>query len=197
MFAKSITKEEIEKLPLISFQGEIIEIESISDVKKAAKYLVKQSLIGFDTETKPCFTKGGRNDVAILQLSTEEYSFLFKLEKTGLPVSLANILADEKIIKVGVALKDDLNGLQKYSRFVQNGFVDLQNYVKKFEIEDMGLKKLTGIVLGYKISKSQQVTNWEQGKLTEAQKIYAATDAWICLKIFKRLNDNGHDVMEN
>jgi ribonuclease D len=190
MFEKSITKEEIEKLPLIAFDGQIIEIENISDTKNASKYLAKQNLLGFDTETKPNFKKGGKNNVALLQLSTEEYSFLFKLKKTGIPDSLAKILSDENIIKVGVALKDDLTGLKKYSDFKQNGFVELQSYVKNFGIEDMGLKKLTAIILGYKISKSQQVTNWESDKLTSAQKTYAATDAWICQKIFKKLNEN-------
>ena len=189
MFAKNIEKEDLDKLPLIAFNGKIVEIDSATELKKAVNYLSKQTLLGFDTETKPCFKKGGKNNIAILQLATEDYAFLIKLKKFILPPSFIKILEDEKIIKVGVALKDDLNGLKKYSPFIPGGFIELQHYVRNFGIEDAGLKKLSGIVLGFKISKSQQVTNWE-AQLTDAQKIYAATDAWVCLKIFKKLENS-------
>jgi len=194
MFAKSITKEELNELPLIAFEGNIIEIDNISDVRKAVKYLAKQSVIGFDTETKPNFSKGKRNNVALLQLSSIDNCFLFKLKKTGIPDYLANIFADENIKKIGVAIKDDISALRKYSNFQVNSFIDLQVYAKFFGIEDMGLKNLTGIVLGYKISKNQQVTNWELMKLSDAQIKYAATDAWVCLKIYTALTQSIKDL---
>lgn len=190
MFSSNIAKEDIQKLPLVAFDGKIIEIEAVSEVRKAAKYLSEQKILGIDTETKPNFRKGRKNNVALLQISTDDYAFLFKLKKVGIPEKLANILSNKDILKIGLALKDDLRGLKKYNEFEPAGFVDLQTYVKNFGIEDMGLKKITAIVLEQRISKSQQITNWESGQLSDAQKLYAATDAWICLKIYNKLNEN-------
>jgi len=189
MIVKSITKEEVQKLPLIAFEGEIYTIDSFSDVIKAVNYLEKQTILGFDTETRPCFSKGKRNEVALLQLSTEKYAFLFRLNNIGLPKELAKILANEKILKIGVALKDDVLALKKITNFEPQGFIDLQTYVKTFEIENFGLKSLSALVLGFKISKNQQVSNWEATTLTDAQKRYAATDAWVSLKIYQKLKE--------
>ncbi len=193
MFVNKISKEEISLLPLIAFEGKIIEIDNISDVKKAVKYLINQHVIGFDTETKPNFSKGKRNGVALLQLSSDDSCFLFKLKKTGIPDSLVKIFNDKEIKKIGVAIKDDISALKKYSDFTANSFIDLQVYAKFFNIEDMGLKNLAAIVLGGRISKSQQVSNWESGKLTEAQLKYAATDAWASLKIYQKLQETKID----
>jgi len=189
MIAKSITKEEVQNLPLIAFEGAIYTIDTFSDVKKAVNFLEKHKVLGFDTETKPCFKKGKRNEVALLQLSTENYAFLFRLNHIGLPKDLIKILSNENILKIGVALRDDVVALSKHSDFKPQGFIDLQNYVKNFEIENFGLKSLSALVLGYKISKSQQVTNWEAPQLTEAQQKYAATDAWVTLKIYNKLKE--------
>lgn len=184
---KSISKEELNELPVESFNGEIIVIDYASDIRKILPFLKKQKVLGFDTETRPTFKKGEMNEVALLQLSTSKTAFLFRLNKTKLPKELVDILSDPEITKVGVAIKDDILALKRLSKFTPEGFVEIQDKVKDFEIENFGLKKLSGLLLGFRISKAQQTSNWEADILTEAQIKYAATDAWVSLEIYNRL----------
>ncbi len=186
-FEKDISKEDLNGLPLKAFTGRIDVIDSPDKVAACVQYLSRQSALGFDTETKPCFSRGSKNKVALLQLSTEERAYLIRTCKIGLPKSIAGILANPNIIKTGVAINDDVHGLQKWTQFQPAGFVELSNYSTKFGIEACGLKKLSGIVLGFRISKSQQVSNWEEDKLKTSQKVYGATDAWVGLKIYQKL----------
>ncbi len=186
-FEQAITNEELRTLPPSSFPGEIIVIEDVQYVPGVVKMLRGFDLLGFDTETKPAFKKGVINEVALLQLSTEDQAFIFRLNKTGLPPSLASLLADPKIVKAGAAIRDDIRSLQRLARFTPSGFVELQEMVKEHHIHDLGLRKMAGIIMGIQISKSQQVSNWERKVLTEAQLIYAATDAWVCYEIYCRL----------
>ncbi len=184
---KYISKEELNELPVESFGGEIIVVDYQRDLHKILPYLKKQKVLGFDTETRPTFKKGERNEVALLQLSTEKSAFLFRLNKMGFPEDLVKILADPEIIKVGVAINDDIKDLKRRAKFKPGGFVEIQEKVKDFEIENFGLKKLSGLLLGFRISKAQQTSNWEADVLTEAQIRYAATDAWVSLEIYYRL----------
>lgn len=187
-YRESIDKGELAEFPLIQFEGNITLVESKEDYLASVDYLSKQKILGFDTETKPAFKKGVVNEVALLQLSTKDQAFLFRLNKIGLPNGLKGILENPEIQKIGVAIRDDIKGLQKLNQFKPNGFVELQELVKGYGIQDFSLKKLSAIVLGYRISKSQRITNWEAPELTEAQQIYAATDAWISHRIFESLN---------
>lgn len=186
-FQKSITKEEVNELPLEGFEGEIVLVDQDEDLDEAVQYLKKFPILGFDTETKPSFKKGRVNNVALLQLAANSRTFLFRINKIGLPKQLLDLLADPNIIKVGAAIKDDIKGLQKVNDFDANGFLELQEYVSKFEIESFSLKKLSAIVLNFRISKRQQVSNWEAEELSFGQLKYAATDAWVSLKIFEKL----------
>ena len=187
MFIESITKEDLADLPLHAFDGEIVLVENEDQLKLALEYLKNQDVLGFDTETKPSFKRGQVHQVALLQLSTCDKAFIFRINKIGLPNSLKRILADEQITKVGVAIRDDIKTLQKINTFTPKGFVELQDEVKGFGIQDFSLKKITGIVLGFRISKSQRLSNWEATELTEAQLSYAATDAWVSCGIFNSL----------
>lgn len=198
VFKQKITKEEINVLPRKSFNGEIIYVDSPEAFHKFFPEINGNKLLGFDTETKPSFKKGENNEVALLQLSTAEKAFLFRLNFIGMPSPLAEILSDPNVIKAGVALRDDISGLQKLRDFEPAGFIDLQDYVKEFAIEDNGLKKLVANILGFQISKRQQTSNWEHETLTEAQIEYAATDAWVCNLIYRRLKEieNGGSKLE-
>ena len=149
--------------------------------------LLSFSTFGFDTETKPSFKKGIVHKVSLLQLSTDSEAYLFRLNLIGLPNELAAILSDRQIIKTGAAIHDDIKLLQIRRKFVQEGFVELQTMVGEFGIKDIGLEKMAAIILGFKISKRQQVTDWDSKVLTEAQILYAATDAWICYEIYRTL----------
>lgn len=189
VFKESVTPEEIETMELIAFDGPIsVVTERGKDFDEAIRHLAGSRIIGFDTETKPIFNnKAHRNGTALLQLSSETHAFLFRLQQLGLPQELADILASGSITKVGAAVADDIRGLQRYTDFEAERFMDLQWFAEKYGIKDKSVKKLTAIILGRKVSKAQQLSNWEATELSRAQQLYAATDAWICLKMYKTL----------
>lgn len=187
MFVPSITKEQLRELPLFQFKGKSYVIDSPLALRAHIEKLSCQEVLGFDTETKPSFKKGKVNTVALLQLSTADEAFIFRLHHLGLQDELIALLSNPSIIKVGTAIRDDIRHLQKLRPFDPAGFVELQDYVKKFGIESNGLSSLSGIVMNSRISKSQQLSNWETESLTEAQTLYAATDAWACREIYLKL----------
>lgn len=199
MFHNSITPEEIDALPKGSFSGKITVIDSLGpEFDAAIRYLRTKTLLGFDTESRPCFSPDQPHyGVALLQLSGAEKAFLFRIKKTGIPQKLAGILANPNILKIGAAVADDVRGLQKYANFKPQGFVDLQKIVWEYGIKDKSVKKMTGIILGLHISKAQQLSNWEADTLSESQQNYAATDAWVCRQMYKVLcNSEKHPLSE-
>lgn len=187
MFKESISNEELAELPLKFFNGDIVLVENMQMVRLAVQYLTQYSVLGFDTETKPAFQKGQNHRVALLQLSTEERAFLFRIQKIGLPDELKQLFSNPNIVKAGVAIRDDIKALQKIGSFKPAGFLELQNHAQEAGIKNIGLKKLCAITCGFRISKSQQLSNWESEELTTQQLIYAATDAWVSLRICRQL----------
>lgn len=186
-YLENIDGEYLKTLPVKSFDGDIFMIDTEEKAERAGSLLTHETMLGFDTETKPSFRKGRIHQVALLQLATSDKAFLFRLNKIRLPGFLIGILEDPSSLKVGVAIKDDLKSLIRLRSFEPAGFVELQDYVKRHGIADNGLKKLTANVLGFRISKRNQTSNWEQDVLTEDQQRYAATDAWTCLEIYRAL----------
>ena len=186
---KTITKEEIEQLPITGFGGKINVPLTSNEIRNAIDYLRKYPVLGFDTETRPNFRKGQHNTVALLQLSAGNEAFLFRLNKIRLPEVIKQLLSDASIIKAGAAIHDDLKALVSLSPFVPGGFVDVQSIAKQVGIEQAGLRPLAAMLMGIRISKAQQTSNWEIPYLTAAQKLYAATDAWVSLEIYQRLTD--------
>ena len=186
---KTIAKEEIAELPIMAFEGKISVPLTSDQIEEAVNYLRQFKVLGFDTETRPNFRKGQHNKVALLQLSAGDRAFLFRLNKIRLPNVVKQLLADESIIKVGAAIHDDLKALVSLSPFVPGGFVDVQSMAKQVGIEQAGLRPLAAMLMGIRISKAQQTSNWEISYLTEAQLLYAATDAWVSLEIYNRLSD--------
>lgn len=187
-YNESVTDDDLKKLPLLQFQGRVMLVDNMRKFHHVIGELRRSEILGFDTETKPSFRKGRRNKVSLLQLADDNNAWLFRLNMTGLPPDLADVLADKNIIKVGVAIHDDIKALKHLAHFEPGGFTDLQSVVSVHGIKQLGLKKLSAIILGYSISKSQQVSNWEAPELTPAQQLYAATDAWVCRKIYLALN---------
>lgn len=190
--AENITKEDIKHLPLLAFQGEIEIIDNEEDCRIAINKLRNKDILGFDTETKPAFIKGEYNPTALIQLATDEIAYLFRLNKIGYPKSLFDLFEDATITKLGISIMDDLKDLQKVRAFTPHGFTDLNNTAKELGIQHIGVRKLAAIFLEHRISKSQQVTNWENDELTQGQQRYAATDAWICLEIHNQLTRKGY-----
>jgi len=186
-YQENITVEELAGCELSWFKGEIVLVDNLKTFYEVFPRLLGSDLLGFDTETKPNFKKGRKNAVSLIQLSTGDLACLFRINKIGFPDELIKLLSDPSVIKAGVAVHDDIRFLKGVKKFTPEGFIDLQHLVKDHGIVSSGLKKLTAIVLGFRISKRQQVTDWEAAQLTEAQLIYAATDAWVCHQIYKKL----------
>ncbi len=189
MYIESITPEGIEKLEYASFPGKIIVIDAVgAEFNRAVAYLRSQKVIGFDTETRPCFGPNQpRYGVSLLQLSGPEKAYLFRVKTIGMHRRLCNLLSDKRIVKVGAAIHDDIRGLQKLREFEPGNFVDLQKIVCEYGIRDKSVKKMTAIILGFRISKTQQLSNWEAESLSESQCRYAATDAWVCREMYLKL----------
>ena len=189
-FVHHISKELVNLMPIAQFDGETIIVDHPEQVEKAVKYLRACRIIGIDTESRPSFTRGIHYPTALLQVASEQRCYLFRLNKIGMPVELAHLFSNKNICKVGLAFKDDLNGLRRLHDFKPQNCIDLQSLVAKYGILDLGLQKIFAIVFGKKISKSQQLTNWEADTLTAEQARYAATDAWATLLIYLALKDS-------
>ena len=186
-FQNSISNEEAALLPAIEFRGEIRIIDNERDIAPACKFLMKQSVIGFDTETRPSFRPGVTFRVSLLQLSTPQLCFLFRLNKIPFAKLILQVLESKDILKIGADVAGDLRSLRQIRHFRDGGFVDLQTIAPQWGIEDKSLRKLSAIVLGQRVSKAQRLSNWEAATFTDKQKLYAATDAWVCTAIYDRL----------
>jgi ribonuclease D len=187
MFKTKITKEEVNQMPVVVFDGKITVVDELSKIQPAIDELRKSSVVGIDTETKPSFERGTHYKVSLVQISTLDHCFLFRLNKIAFPKALAEFLADEKVKKIGLSLRDDFIGLNKHHAFKPANSIDIQTIIKSYGIFELGLQKIYAILFGEKISKSQRLTNWENHELTEQQQRYAATDAWASLKIYLQL----------
>ena len=187
IFAAHISKTAIQELPLTHFEGEVIIVDHPNKVSESVDYLRQHTILGVDTEARPSFKRGVHYPTALVQVDTLERCYLFRLTHVGLPKELADILANPDICKVGLAFKDDLNGLRRRRDFKPSNCIDLQSIVCKYGIMDLGLQKIFAIIFGKKISKAQQLTNWENSHLTPDQARYASTDAWATLSIYMAL----------
>ena len=187
MFKTKITKDEVNLLPVVIFEGKITLVDDLSKIKPAIDELRKSKVVGLDTETKPSFTRGTHHKVSLVQISTLDHCFLFRLNKIDFPASLAEFLADEHVKKIGLSLRDDFSGLNKHQVFKPANFVDIQTIAQSYGIMELSLQKIYAILFAKKISKSQRLSNWESPELTEQQQRYAATDAWASLQIYLQL----------
>lgn len=186
-FTQHIDKAAIQTLPLAFFEGEVIVVDKPDMVADAAAYLRQHTILGVDTEARPSFKRGVHYPTALVQIATLKRCYLFRLTHVGLPVEIAEIFANPNICKVGLAFKDDITGLRRRREFKPANCIDLQSIVCKYGIMEMGLQKIFAIVFGKKISKAQQLTNWENSHLTAEQARYASTDAWATLSIYLAL----------
>lgn len=189
----SITKTELAELPAETYAGTIHLIDTAEAAEQAAAALSNEKMIGFDTETKPSFRRGERHSVSLLQLSSPTDTYLFRLNHIGMPPCVTSLLENSEILKIGVSIHDDFLNLHKKFELDPHGFVDLQNYVKEFNISDNSLSRIYGILFDKRISKGQRLSNWEAPVLTQYQQEYAALDAQACLTIYIHLHDNGFD----
>lgn len=186
-YNSTIDKVEVADLPIARTNCKIVLIDTLQAVEKAVSDLYLSDIVGFDTETKPSFTSGKINKVALLQLSSAKKCYLFRLQMLGQTQLLREFLESEKILKIGLSIADDFKMLNKWMNIKPNNFIELQTFVKEFGIQEMSLQKIFAIAFAKKISKKQQLSNWEATTLNDAQKVYAATDAWACRQIYLEL----------
>jgi ribonuclease D len=185
----TITADELNELPLKSYEGKVYVINDPEKLTPIAAELAQHAVLGFDTETRPSFKKGQSYKVALIQLALPNKVFLIRTHDTGLPPALIQLFENKHVVKTGVAIHDDIKALQKLHPFTPENFVELSTLARSQGIQVESVKKLTGLLLGFRISKSAQTSNWEAPTLTEKQIEYAATDAWVCLEIYKRLTN--------
>jgi Ribonuclease D len=186
-YTPTITKDQIAELPVEEYTNRILVIDTEEDVAKAVNYLLNFERVGFDTETRPSFKKGQNYMISLMQLATEEVCFLIRLNKVGIPPVLKEFLISGATLKIGLSLKDDFGAIRKRTDIEPVNFIDLQNFVGKYDIKEASLQKIYAILFDKKISKGQRLTNWEAETLTESQQKYAALDAWACLRIYNFL----------
>lgn len=188
---KHITKAEINELPIRQYEGVIQLCKTTEEAETAAKNLLGETLLGFDTETRPAFRKGESYDPSLLQLATKDVVYLFQIQLCGITSTLLKVLSNPDILKVGVALDRDVRELKALAHFEPAGFVELTTYARKAKIKNLGLRGLTAILFDFRISKKEQVSNWARKDLTESQQIYAATDAWLGREIYLKFKQLG------
>jgi ribonuclease D len=197
MFRKSITNEELERLAVNCYRGIIVMINHRDGIVEAMKSIMQCSVCGFDTESVPSFRKGESHSVSLLQIATKDYVYLIRINKTGVTPDIIRFFESSEICKVGIALKEDTRKLNKLHLIAFQNMIDLNEYCAKLGFENIGAKKLSALILGFRISKSQQISNWEAHELSEAQRRYAATDAWICREIYLKLKNNPLQALES
>ncbi len=183
----AIDKAIINTLPIESFQGEIHVVDTVEEAQQALSDLCRHNILGIDTETRPSFRKGHTNKVSLIQISTHTDCYLFRINKIGLIEGLRELLTNEKVLKVGISLRDDFSVLHRVDDFEPHNFLDLQSVIRDYGISDMSLQKIYAIIFGKKISKAQRLSNWEAAELSVPQQYYAALDAWACLHIYDAL----------
>ncbi|MDE0769513.1 MAG: 3'-5' exonuclease domain-containing protein 2 [Opitutaceae bacterium] len=186
-----ISKAEINQLPMRKYDGPIHLIKTPADAKHAAEKLGAETLLGFDTETRSAFTVGESYSPSLLQLASAKDVFLFQIKLTGLIPELCGILSNPNILKTGVSIRDDVRELRKLAAFEPAGFVELGDCAKKAKIKNLGLRGMGALLLGFRISKREQVSNWAKRELTRSQIVYAATDAWVGREIYLHMEQRG------
>lgn len=192
MFEKEITKEQVNELPLQRYEGKVVVVSTSEQLSNALQELNKASVIGFDTESKPTFRKGEYNPVAMIQMAIPGKVFLIRIHLTGFTKELQALFEDEDIIKAGISIRDDMKDLQRLAKFAPAKVIDLNDLASEVGVLNIGVRSLSGIFLGIRISKGQQTSNWEREILSEGQIAYAATDAWVCLEIYQKLDKLGY-----
>jgi ribonuclease D len=185
----SLSRDELNSLPVKSYEGPIDLIDTRERLSRIVDALQNDLLWGFDTESRPAFRKGQYFHASLLQAAVRDRVVLIRLNKTGITAPLVRLLSESSIIKAGVGIRDDLRKLTHQHRFAPAGFVELSDMARQKGHVAESLRKLSGALLGFRISKSAQLTNWEAPTLTDKQLQYAATDAWVSREVYLRLTE--------
>lgn len=203
-----ISRDYINSLPPIHFANEIVLVDTAAKVDIAIAHLCQEERIGFDTESKPSFTRGVSHPVCLVQLATDQRAYLIQLFKTGFPAPLIELLSAPGVLKIGVGLDNDICKLLRWHPFKPAGFYDLGKVAAARGVPQLGARSMTARYLNHRLIKSSQRTDWSRPQLSEKQMLYAATDAWVCLQLYPflaggmkqqkyRKPESGHARLEN
>jgi ribonuclease D len=190
-FARLMSREEIAALPIRRYEGDVCLVSTARDLQQARADVRRETVVGFDTETRPAFRKGEKHLPCLAQVATARAVYLFPLRRAEFTPVLAEMLEEPRVIKAGVALAHDLRELRMVFPFAERGALDLGVVARRWGLEQTGLRNLAGIFLGWRIPKGARTSNWAAARLTAAQITYAATDAWVCRELCLRFDALG------
>ena len=188
---RRVTREEINDLPIRRYEGVVQVIARSDQIASALDNILAESVVGFDTETRPSFRVGESHPPALAQVATERAVYLFQVRSRDVAAAVARILGEAHIVKAGIGLADDLKALKKVVEFTEKSIVDLGAVAKRQGLEQSGVRNLVGLFLGFRIPKGTKTSNWSRPRLTAQQVTYAATDAWACRELYVRFRTLG------
>jgi ribonuclease D len=183
----SISREAMSELPVCRYEGRVCVVATRSELTDALADIQQERVVGFDTETRPAFKKGERYDPSLVQVATAAAVYLFQLRRVDVIPGLAQVMANARIVKAGVAVARDVQDLKQVFAFAERSVFDLGVVARRRGLEQTGVRNLAGILLGCRVPKGSRTSNWASSALTPAQISYAATDAWICRELYLRM----------
>jgi len=186
---KGISREELIELPIRRYEGSVHVVAGHADLQRAMQDILRESVVGFDTETRPAFRTGESYLPSLVQFATASAVYLLQVQQQDLSGPVREVLSSEKIIKVGVSVTDDMRNLKKLFQFDERSVVDLGKVAERNGLKQTGIRNLAGIFLGTRIPKGTKTTNWAARRLTPQQIAYAATDAWACRELYLRFKE--------
>jgi len=186
---REISREEMIELPIRRYEGSVHVVAGDPELQRAMQDILQESVVGFDTETRPAFRPGESYLPSLVQFATASAVYLLQVQQQDLSGAVREILSSEKIIKVGVSVTDDMHNLKKLFQFDEKSMVDLGKVAERHGLKQTGVRNLAGIFLGTRIPKGTKTTNWAAHSSTPRQIAYAATDAWACRELYLRFKE--------
>jgi len=186
---QEISREEMSELPIRRYEGPVRLVAALPDLERAMEDICQESVVGFDTETRPAFRPGESYLPSLVQFATAGAVYLLQVQQQDYSAAMREIFSSDKIIKAGVSVAGDLLNLKKLFEFEDRAVVDLGKVAKRHGLKQTGVRNLAGIFLGTRIPKGAKTTNWAARRLTQQQISYAATDAWACRELYLRFKE--------
>jgi ribonuclease D len=188
---QQISREEVNALPIRRYEGAVHVIAAPAELAPAMDDILQETLVGFDTETRPAFRPGESYPPSLAQVATARAVYLFQVQRADIAAAVARMLSEEHIVKAGVGMADDLRSLKKVIAFHEKSIADLGTLAQRHGLKQSGVRNLSGMFLGFRIPKGTKTSNWARHKLTEQQIVYAATDAWACRELYLKFRELG------
>jgi len=186
---RNVSREEINELPIRRYEGEVRVVAAPHDLAPAMADILQETVVGFDTETRPSFRVGESYPPSLAQVATGRAVYLFQVQRQDIAAAVAEMLAEKRIVKAGVGLAYDLQALKKVIQFTEKSIVDLGTVATRHGLKQTGVRNLTGLFLGFRIPKGTKTSNWSRPRLSAQQITYAATDAWACRELYLRFRE--------